>query len=213
MAKKEKSEDLILLDQIKEGNKDAFEQLVRKYETKVFHLAMRFTRNEEDAEEVLQDVFTTLHRKLDLFQGKSAFSSWLYRIVVNAAFMKLRKRRQKPTVHLEDLAPLTRQQALDGEEIFANHVDSYAQTQELKEVLRNAVERLPDQYRAVFILRDVNGFSNQEASEVLGLSVPAIKSRLHRSRLMLRKKLQRYYLEFTGKAQLPPEIAESLAGA
>ncbi|MCB0328766.1 MAG: sigma-70 family RNA polymerase sigma factor [Bdellovibrionales bacterium] len=208
-----KSEDLQLLAKIKKGDSAAFEQLVEKYESKVFHLAMRFTRNEEDAEEVLQDVFTTLHRKLDLFQGKSAFSSWLYRIVVNAAFMKLRKRRQQPTVHLEDLAPLTKQQVLDGDHNFENHVDKHAQNEELKDILKGAIERLPDQYRAVFILRDVNGFSNQEASEVLGLSVPAIKSRLHRSRLMLRKKLHRYYLEFTGRTHLPPEIMEGLAAA
>ena len=213
MAQKQKSEDILLLERIKKGDSEAFETLVEKYETKVFHLAMRFTRNEEDAEEVLQDVFTTLHRKLDLFQGKSAFSSWLYRIVVNAAFMKLRKRRQTPTVHLEDLAPLTKQQVLDGDHNFENQIDKHAQNQELQDVMRSAIDRLPDQYRAVFILRDVNGFSNQEASEVLGLSVPAIKSRLHRSRLMLRKKLQRYYLEFTGRNQLPKEVVMEMAAA
>ena len=113
--KNDKREDEQLIAKIRKGNGDAFEAIVKKYETKVYHLAMRYTRNEEDAEEVLQDVFTTLHRKLALFQGKSAFSSWLYRIVVNAAFMKLRKRRQKPTLHLEDLAPYTRQQALNSE--------------------------------------------------------------------------------------------------
>ena len=211
MAKKKLSEDLMLIQKIRKGDKIAFEQLIEKYETKVFHLAMRFTKNEEDAEEVLQDVFMTLHRKLELFQGKSAFSSWLYRIVVNAAFMKLRKRRQQPAVLLEDLAPHTRQKALDGESYQANHVETFTQNEELKGVLLSAVNRLPEQYRSVFVMRDVNGFSNQETSEVLGLSVPAIKSRLHRSRLMLRKKLIRYYLEFTGKKEIPKEFLEELA--
>ncbi len=209
--KKKKSEDQLLIDKINKGDQLAFEELVTKYETKVFHLAMRFCRNDEDAEEVLQDVFTTLHRKLKLFQGKSAFSSWLYRIVVNASFMKLRKRRQTPTLHIEDLAPHTRQQVLDGDFNGSNNVDRHAQNQELREILNGAIERLPDQYRAVFILRDVNGFSNQEASEVLGLSVPAIKSRLHRSRLMLRKRLHRYYEEFTGMTFIPEESVQAAA--
>lgn len=211
MAKKKLSEDLMLIQKIRKGDQIAFEQLIEKYETKVFHLAMRFTKNEEDAEEVLQDVFMTLHRKLELFQGKSAFSSWLYRIVVNAAFMKLRKRRQQPAVLLEDLAPHTREKALDGECYQENHVEKFTQNEEIKSVLLSAVNRLPEQYRSVFVMRDVNGFSNQETSEVLGLSVPAIKSRLHRSRLMLRKKLIRYYLEFTGKKEIPKEFLEELA--
>ncbi|NBW41705.1 sigma-70 family RNA polymerase sigma factor [bacterium] len=211
MAKKQLSEDLLLIQKIRKGNKIAFEQLVEKYETKVFHLAMRFTKNEEDAEEVLQDVFMTLHRKIELFQGKSAFSSWLYRIVVNAAFMKLRKRRQKPTVLLEDLAPMTRQKVLDGEFSQENHIEKFTQNEELKGVLLSAVNRLPEQYRSVFVMRDVNGFSNQETSEVLGLSIPAIKSRLHRSRIMLRKKLARYYLEFTGKKELPQQFVDEMA--
>lgn len=213
MPRKQKSEDVLLVEQVRKGDTTAFETLVKKYQVKVFHLAMRFTRNEEDAEEVLQDVFVTLHRKLELFQGKSAFSSWLYRIVVNAAFMKLRKRRQTPTVHLEDLAPLTKQQVLDGDHNFENHIDKYTQKKELQEIMNAAIDRLPDQYRAVFVLRDVNGFSNQEASEVLGLSIPAIKSRLHRSRLMLRKRLMRYYLEFSERSELPAEILEEMAAA
>ncbi|MGA1191361.1 MAG: RNA polymerase sigma factor [Bdellovibrionota bacterium] len=211
MAKKKLSEDLLLIQKIRKGDQIAFEQLIEKYETKVFHLALRFTKNEEDAEEVLQDVFMTLHRKLELFQGKSAFSSWLYRIVVNAAFMKLRKRRQQPALLLEDLAPHTRQKALDGESYQENHIEKFTQNEELKSVLLSAVNRLPEQYRSVFVMRDVNGFSNQETSEVLGLSVPAIKSRLHRSRIMLRRKLIRYYLEFTGKKEIPKEFLEELA--
>lgn len=211
VKKKEKSEDEKLIAKIRKGDSDAFEAIVEKYKTKVYHLAMRYTRNEEDAEEVLQDVFTTLHRKLALFQGKSAFSSWLYRIVVNASFMKLRKRRQKPTVHLEDLAPYTRQQALNAEYSAYDHVDQYTQNNEIKKTLQEAVERLPEQYRSVFILRDIKGFSNQETSEILSLSVPAIKSRLHRSRILLRKKLHRYYEELTGNTYIPEEERASAA--
>ncbi len=204
MAKKVLHEDMILVNKIKKGSQEAFEELVEKYESKVYHLALRFVKSQEDAEEVLQDVFVTLHRKLDLFQGKSAFSSWLYRIVVNAAFMKLRKRRQDRTVSVEDLTPAVQQQYLEGDvHSYDNYTDSFTINRELRDILQKAIDRLPEQYRSVFILRDVNGLSNQEVSEILQLSIPAVKSRLHRSRLMLRKKLQRQYTEFTGV--VPPE--------
>jgi RNA polymerase sigma-70 factor, ECF subfamily len=101
--------DTMLVKQFRKGSIEAFEEIVTRYESKVFNLALRFTRNQEDAEEVLQDVFATIYNKIDGFQGKSAFSSWLYRIVVNAAFMKLRKRKQQQTVSLEDLSPVVKQ--------------------------------------------------------------------------------------------------------
>lgn len=206
----EKSADLAIIKRIEEGSQVAFEELVGKYENKVYHLALRFTRNEEDAQEVLQDVFTTIHRKLHLFQGKSAFSSWMYRIVVNAAFMKLRKRRQAPTISVEDLSPNIRQSLFNDDSLVENHTDRFTQDQEIREILRNAIDKLPEQYRLVFVLRDVNGLSNQEASQILNLSIPAVKSRLHRSRIMLRKKLYRYYLEFAGKRTLPAAILEEM---
>jgi RNA polymerase sigma-70 factor (ECF subfamily) len=163
---------------------------------------MRFTRNHEDAEEVLQDVFTTLYQKLEGFQGKSAFSSWLYRIIVNAAFMKLRKRKQNNTISIEDLAPTIRQQQVEKEHSISNRSDLLSINKEMRDIIDSALNRLPDQYRAVFVLRDVDGLSNQEVGEILDLSIPAVKSRLHRSRLMLRKRLQTYWDDFTGKHQL-----------
>ncbi len=215
MARKnsEKAADLALIEKIQSGSQDAFEELVEKYENKVYHLALRYTRNEEDAQEVLQDVFTTIHRKLHLFQGKSAFSSWMYRIVVNAAFMKLRKRRQSPTISVEDLSPTVRQSLFNDDSQIDNHTDRYTQDQEIRSILRQAIEKLPEQYRMVFILRDVNGLSNQEASQILKLSIPAVKSRLHRSRIMLRKKLFRYYLEFSGKRNLPESLLAEMGMA
>jgi len=98
-------EDLILIEQFTKGCIGSYEELISRYETKVHNLAMRLTRNSEDAEEVLQDVFMTVYRKIEGFEGKAKFSSWLYRITVNAAFMKLRKRRQDKTVSVEDMMP------------------------------------------------------------------------------------------------------------
>ncbi len=197
--KEKKVTDLDLIRKFKRGSTEAFEELVQRYESKVFNLAMRLTRNQEDAEEVLQDVFTTIYKKVAGFQGKSAFSSWLYRIVVNAAFMKLRKRKQQTTMYLEDLSPTVKQHCLDSDPTFALRSDSVTLSREIRVVLESAINRLPAQYRAVFVLRDVDGLSNQEVGEILHLSTPAVKSRLHRSRLMLRKRLVRYYKDFTGK--------------
>lgn len=197
--KEKKVTDLALIEQFRKGSINAFEELINRYESKIFNLALRLTRNPEDAEEVLQDVFATLYRKVLSFQGKSAFSSWLYRIVVNAAFMKLRKRKQQSTLFLEDLSPATRQAVLDNDPLFIARSDTLTYARELRDVLSGAINRLPEQYRAVFVLRDVDGLSNQEVGEILMISIPAVKSRLHRSRLMLRKKLQRYYQEYTGR--------------
>lgn len=192
----EELNDRELVAKFKKGSLEAYEEIVARHETKVFNLAMRYTRNQEDAEEVLQDVFTTIYRKINSFQGKSAFSSWLYRIVVNAAFMKLRKRKQNQAISIEDMSITAKQKYLDDTSMQGYRSKNIAQNRELRSVLKQAIEKLPDQYRAVFILRDIDGMSNQEVSQILELSIPAVKSRLHRSRLMLRKRLRRYYEDF-----------------
>jgi len=195
----EEQGDNELIEQFSAGCAVSFEELVKRYETKVHNLAMRLTRNAEDAEEVLQDVFVTVYRKIASFEGKAKFSSWLYRITVNAAFMKLRKRKQNQTVSLSDLLP----QLQNSDEIapqlvtsYGENCDSLAFGNEIKVALEAAVNKLPSDYRAVFILRDVDGLANKEVSDILGLSIPAVKSRLHRSRLMLRKRLSRFYNDY-----------------
>lgn len=209
--KQKKVSDVALVEKLRRGNMDAYEELVERYESKVYNLAMRFTRNPEDAEEVLQDVFTTVYTKIDGFRGQSAFSSWLYRVIVNAAFMKLRKRKQYAAVSLEDMTPAARQYCLEGDALHSARSDTITLNHELQQVLERAIGRLPEQYRAVFVLRDVDGMSNQEVSQILQISIPAVKSRLHRSRLMLRRRLQHYYLDFVGKKQLPqPNYEEAV---
>lgn len=206
-----KISDVGLVDLFKGGEISAFEEIISRYEAKVMNLALRFTRNQEDAEEVMQDVFTTVYRKIEGFRGQSAFSSWLYRIVVNAAFMKLRKKKQSQTVSMEDLAPAVKQYCMERESVTNTHSYNITVTRELQEVLQRAIDKLPDQYRAVFVLRDVDGLSNQETGEILDLSIPAVKSRLHRSRIMLRKRLQRYYEDFTGNKAVIEEVNDDAA--
>ena len=198
MAPQNVSDD-VLIGQFTKGCESSFEELVRRYETKVHNLAMRLTRNTEDAEEVLQDVFITVYRKISGFEGKAKFSSWLYRITVNAAFMKLRKRRQDHSVPLEDVLPqINKQTALGNyQNAFTTPCDTIAMRNELKFALEQAVAKLPGEYQAVFVLRDVDGLSNKEVGDILDLSIPAVKSRLHRSRLMLRKRLRRFYEDYS----------------
>lgn len=214
MARKsEVPTDKELVAQFRKGSHDAFQELVTRYESKAFNLAMGLTRNIEDAEEVLQDVFVTVYRKINGFQGKSAFSSWLYRITVNAAFMKLRKRKQNQAVSIEDLGPGNEHQWFDKLEVSVPGSDVHAMNTQLKDTLWRAVHRLPEEYRTVFMLRDVDGLSNKEVGEILGLSIPAVKSRLHRSRLMLRKKLQRFYDDYIDQSNVVAIGPKVLHGA
>lgn len=195
-------EDQVLIDQFRAGCEQSFEEILRRYETKVHNLAYRLTRNPLDAEEVLQDVFVTVYRKIESFEGKAKFSSWLYRITVNAAFMKLRKRRQDQSVSLTDMLPQIQNQEIPQHATFGARCDSRAVNNEMRTALEGAIGRLPEDYRAVFVLRDVDGLSNKEVSELLSLSIPAVKSRLHRSRLMLRKRLNRYYEDYASETKI-----------
>ncbi len=187
--------DAELIEAFKSKDKEAFCVILERYTEKVHNLCMRITRNQDDAEEVMQDVFLTIFHKIHLFQGKSAFSSWLYRITVNTAFMKLRKRRQHVTSSLDEISA-------SGDENWSklrsdtSDMNYLCTRHELREALESAVTGLPNEYKTIFVLRDVDGLSNQEVGEMLSISIPAVKSRLHRSRLMLRRKLQHFYDDY-----------------
>ncbi|MCC6219615.1 MAG: sigma-70 family RNA polymerase sigma factor [Deltaproteobacteria bacterium] len=202
-----------LIERFKRGCNASFEELVSRYETKAHNLALRLTRNSEDAEEVLQDVFVTVYRKIASFEGKAKFSSWLYRITVNASFMKLRKKKQDKSVSLTDLLPQLQKQEVADNFTYGARSDSLAFNNEIKMALESAINKLPDDYRAVFILRDVDGLSNKEVGELLKLSIPAIKSRLHRARLMLRKRLVKFYQDYSSDTQIFPATKQSMRSA
>lgn len=201
--------DSELVESFRGGDHAAFSELISRYSEKAHNLAMRITRNQEDAEEVLQDVFVTVFKKISSFKGESAFSSWLYRITVNTAFMKLRKRRQSATVSLEEITPSVKESWVANRSDSAD-VNYLCSQHQLRSELDEAVQKLPEEYRIIFVLRDVDGLSNQEVSEILDISVPAVKSRLHRSRLMLRKRLARFYEDYTSsnpQAALEEDVA------
>jgi len=186
--------DAELVERLKTGDREAFGALLRRYQGKVYRLAMNMTRSPQDAEEVTQDVFLAVYRKIGDFDGRAAFSTWLYRVASNAALMKLRGRRSEPHLSIEEEGPAF---APDGH--FARPVADWSElpedrllSAERRRVLEQAIDALPPDYKAVVVLRDVEGLSNQEVAEILGATVLAVKSRLHRARLALRERLAAY---------------------
>lgn len=209
----EMASDSSLVDALRKGDSSCFGELIERYGEKVHNLALRITRNQEDTEEILQDVFVTVFHKIDKFEGKSAFSSWLYRVTVNTAFMKLRKRKQNASVSLEEVSPGVRETWV-GKSSDSSDMNYISSRHELREALERAISKLPEEYRVIFLLRDVDGLSNQEVGGILDLSVPAVKSRLHRSRLMLRKRLQKFYEDYVGGESISygPRFSEANQG-
>lgn len=197
----ERHPDLALIDQVRGGDFAAFDELVRKYERRVFRIAQHITQNHEDAEDVVQDAFLKAYQKLDTFHGDSKFYTWLVRIAVNESLMKLRKRKTGRTVSIdEDIETEEGSVARDIADWGPDPEMQYEQS-ELKEILKKTINGLPAGFRVVFVLRDVEGLSTEETAETLGLSVPAVKSRLLRARLQLRERLNRYFRARRGKPE------------
>lgn len=187
--------DAPLVEALRRQDPGAAEALVAAYGDRVYRLAIRITGNEQDAEEVVQDALWTAARKIDTFKGESAFGSWLYRITANTAYQKLRGRQgRKQEISWEDLLPVfddQGQHATPGADWSARFEEPALQT-ELRDVLSEAIDDLPQDYRTAFLLHDVEGLSNPEIAETLHISLPAVKSRVHRSRLFLRQRLSEY---------------------
>ena len=202
--------DLELIKLVKKGNLKALEDIVERYEVKVFNLAMKFMSCQEDAEEVSQDVFLTLYQKAKSFKGNAAFSSWLYRITVNAAFMKLRKRKKDLSVSINDLVTPNQRDWIERDTSYHSCSETKLVNTELTGILNKAILKLPQRYRSVFVLKDVDGLSNQEVSSLLDLSMPAVKSRLHRARIMLQKRLNPCYKDYVGVN--PPKQVNAFDG-
>jgi RNA polymerase sigma-70 factor (ECF subfamily) len=184
-----------LVERVRAQDASALEALMARYAPRLYRVAVGITRNHAEAEEVVQDAFLTLFRKIHKFEGRAALGTWLYRVAANAALLKCRSRRASRELPLEDCLPtfeadghrqgdrgalLTDWSALPDQELLAG---------ERRRVLEEAIDQLPAQYRAILVFRDVEELSNEETAELLGESVGAIKSRLHRARMALRELL------------------------
>src|ERR1700691_635367 len=187
-----KEDEPVLVAAAKAGDISAFETLVSRYERKIFRLAQNITQNKEDAEDVMQEAFLKSYQHLEEFQGNSRFYTWLVRIAVNQALMKLRKRRPNQVSLDEDVDTGEDTIPREVEDWGPSPEDRYEQS-ELGDILTTTIAELDPPFLIVFQLRDIEDLSREKRAEALGLSIPAVKSRLLRARVKLRQKLNKYF--------------------
>jgi RNA polymerase sigma-70 factor (ECF subfamily) len=186
-----------IVERLRAGEAKALEALMERYAARVYRLAYSITRNTGDAEEVVQDVFLNVFRNVRGFQERAALGTWLYRVTANAALNKRRGKRLELETSLDAWLPTFQPDGhREGDRAFlladwSSTPESELLAQEARTTLEHAMEALPDRYRAVLVLRDVEGLSSEEAAAILGDSVAAVKSCLHRARMALREYLTR----------------------
>ncbi len=182
-----------LVARARDGDVAAFNELVNRYSRKIYRLAKHITQNDEDAEDVLQETFLKAFEHLGDFQGQSKFYTWIVRIGVNESLMKLRKRKSDRTVPLDEPVDTGEDTVVREIAVWEENPEQQYSRDELGGILDEAVESLKPAFRTVFVLRDIEELSTEETAEALGISVPAVKSRLLRARLQLREKLTRFF--------------------
>jgi len=186
-----------LLERLRAGDDDAYAEFVRDNSPRMLAVARRLLRNEEDARDAVQEGFLSAFKALERFAGGSKLSTWLHRIVVNAALMKLRTKKRKPERSIEDLLPGYKEDGHPQEFFEAWHEtgEDAASREEERSLVRKQIDELPDNYRNVLLLRDIEGIDTGETAALLGLTPGAVKTRLHRARLALRQLLDPYFRE------------------
>ncbi|MGD0436530.1 MAG: RNA polymerase sigma factor [Bryobacteraceae bacterium] len=182
-----------LVARARDGDSEAFNELVNRYSRKIYRLAKHITQNDEDAEDVLQETFLKAYEHLNGFQGQSKFYTWIVRIAVNEALMKLRKRKSDRSVPLDEPLDTGEDTVVREIAVWDENPEQKYSREELAQILDEAVQGLKPVFRTVFVLRDIEEMSTEETAEALGISVPAVKSRLLRARLQLREKLSRFF--------------------
>lgn len=180
-------DDLFLVERVLAGDRRAFETLVRKHERRVFRVTLAVLGNVEDAEEAMQDTFVKTYRHIGQFRRESRFTTWLTRIAVNEALQK--RQARKNTLSLDEVADIEAQVLPHRSQQWHEDPEKLYGKQEVRELVEDAIRSLPTIYRETFVLRDVEGLRAEEAAEILGLTLPAIKSRLLRARLLIREAL------------------------
>jgi RNA polymerase sigma-70 factor (ECF subfamily) len=191
-------DDRALIEASQAGDPTAVEELVRSHQTRVYNFAMRMCRNVEDAKDILQETFLGMLRSIKEFRGESKFTTWLYRIASNACLKKRRRGVFEPEpeqeLSLDELMPRHGQDGRKPEIAdWSQDAERALLRGELSAQMEAAIDRLPREYKIVLVLRDIEGFSAEETAEMLKLSVPAVKSRLHRARVFVRRELAGYF--------------------
>lgn len=189
-------EDIVALYVEKQDEK-AFDELIKRYDNKIFSTALRILKDIHVAEDILQEVYLTLIQKLHTFRRESKFSTWLYRIILNKCYMYLRTDKRRDNVEvLEDFVPYDEQGTLHGRVMmndWSERPDVVNLAKEAMDVIESAMQELSETHLIVLHLRDIEGFTNGEVSEILGITPQAVKSRIHRARLILRDKITHYF--------------------
>ena len=190
-------DDQRLIAALRAGDEWAYETMIRLYGGRLLAVARRFTRNEDDAQDVLQSAYLSAFRALKDFEGTCQLSTWLHRIVVNTALMKLRSRRRKPEESIETLLPAFLEDGHHVEQFseWSVPADQLIEREETRVAVRNCINQLPDNYRLVLMLRDIEERSTQEVADQLGLTTTAVKVRLHRARQALSSLLRQEYAQ------------------
>ena len=188
-------DEAALLGRLRARDEAAFEELVRKYLPRLLALARRIVGNDEDARDVVQDAFFSAFRHLDSFAGDARLSTWLHRIVVNTALMKLRTRRRKPEESIEPLLPAFLADGHHAEKFTARNIpaDALLARKETRQAVRGRIDELPESFRTVLLLRDIEGLDTEETARVLDTTPNAVKIRLHRARQALRTLLAPHF--------------------
>jgi len=196
-GRRDEQTDVALVERLRANDAAALETLMERHGARVYRVAFGITRSRSEAEEVVQDVFLTLFRKIDMFEGRAALGTWLYRVATNAALIKRRGKRVELEMSLEGCLPTFRDDGhREGDRAmlvadWSGTPESELLSGEAREMLEQALDRLPEHYRALLVLRDVEELSNEEVADILGESVGSVKSRLHRARMALRETLTR----------------------
>lgn len=187
--------DCLLIEKMKCGDEDAFEKILKMYQPRVYRLAYRITGSEADAEDVTQNVFLIIFNKIASFKGDSAPFSWIYKITLNASWEILRNRKRDSHVSIEQYLPEFSNGGRHAETLldWSDRPEEITTRKEEQKLVRKAIEGLSNEYKKVIMLRDIKGLPGKETAEILDLTVPAVKSRLHRARLYVRDKLASYY--------------------
>ncbi len=187
--------DVELVEGLRHGDEGAVEALAARHGPWIYRLALRLTGSPPDAEEITQDAHLRVVQKMATFKGEAAFTSWVYRIAANLAYQKLRNRSRGEEVSLDAVLPTFDEMGAHAKMVadWSDRVDDRVLAAEVRQRLEEAIERLPPDYKVVFVLHDIEERSNAEVAQLLHLSLPAIKSRVHRARLFLRGKLAEYF--------------------
>jgi len=190
-------QDAKLLESLQRGDERAFSELVRANTGRMLAVARRILKSDDEAHDAIQEAFLQAFRAIDRFQGDSLLSTWLHRITINACLMRLRQRKRHPELAIEELLPSfddTGHRVEDGA-AWTDDVADRMETAQLQKVVRDAIDRLPENYRTVLVLRDIEGLSTEESAQALGIRPEAAKMRLHRARQALRTLLEPHFAE------------------